>query len=129
MTRALLVLVAGALATSPSLEAHHSFSAYYFEEQLVTITGAVAEFEYRSPHAWVHVNVVEAGGQTRRYSAEWANPNRLGQRGVLRDTLKPGDQVVITGSPGRPGHEYKLHLKGIERPADGWTWRGRQQQR
>ena len=125
MTRTLLVLVAGALASSLSLEAHHSFSAYYFEDQSVTIRGELVEFEYRSPHAWVHVNVADAGGQTRKYSAEWANPNRLGQQGVGRDTLKPGDQVVIVGSPGRPGNEFKLHLKGIERPADGWTWRRR----
>jgi hypothetical protein len=67
----------------------------------------------------------DPGGQVRRYSAEWANPNRLNQQGIRRDTLRPGDHVVIVGSPGRPGNEYKIHLKGIERPADGWTWRGR----
>ena len=125
MIRTLLVVVAGALASSLSVAAHHSFSAAYFEEQSVTIRGELVEFEYRSPHAWVHVDVAEAGGQTQRYSAEWANPNRLGQQGVGHDTLKPGDQVVIVGSPGRPGNEFKLHLKGIERPADGWTWRRR----
>jgi hypothetical protein len=113
------------LASSLSLQAHHSFNAYYFEDQSVTVRGELVAFEYRSPHAWVHLMAPDPGGQMRRYAAEWANPNRLKQQGIHQETLKPGDHVVITGSPGRPGHEYKLHLKGIERPADGWSWRGR----
>jgi hypothetical protein len=124
MTRVLLVLCAGAVAAGAPLFAHHSFAAYYFEEQSVTITGDVVEFDYRSPHAWLHVAAPDPSGQMRRYAAEWANPNRLGQQGVTRDTLRPGDRVVVTGSPGRNAGEYKLHLKGIQRPADGWRWRG-----
>ena len=34
-------------------------SAYYFEDQSVTIEGDVVEFEYRAPHAWVRVNVLD----------------------------------------------------------------------
>jgi hypothetical protein len=90
----------------------------------MTITGDLIEFEYRSPHAWVHVRAADEHGTLRRYAAEWVNPNRLGQQGITRDTLKPGDRVVIVGSPGRVAGEYKIHLKGIERPADGWKWRG-----
>ena len=44
--------------------------------------------------------------------------------GVGRDTLKAGDRVIVTGSPGRTASEYKMHLKRIQRPADGWEWRG-----
>jgi hypothetical protein len=124
MRRIVLALFAGAIASGIPLAAHHSFSAYYFEDQSVTIRGDLVEFEYRSPHAWVHVNAPDAAGQTRRYSAEWANPNRLGRQGITKDTLRPGDRLVVIGSPGRNPSEYKLHLKGIERPADGWTWRG-----
>jgi hypothetical protein len=40
------------------------------------------------------------------------------------DTLKPGDRVIITGAPGRNASERRIHLKSIERPADGWAWRG-----
>jgi hypothetical protein len=62
----------------------------------------------------------------RRYSADWSNPNRLSRDGISHDTLKVGDRVVITGSPGRTPGENRIHLKQIERPADGWRWsRGR----
>jgi thiamine monophosphate kinase len=60
----------------------------------------------------------------RRFAAEWANPARLTRDNVTKDTLKPGDRVIVTGSPGRTASEYKLHLKRIVRPADGWSWIG-----
>jgi thiamine monophosphate kinase len=56
------------------------------------------------------------------YTAEWGNARRLGESGITKDTLKPGDLVVVTGSPGRNAAERKLHLKGISRPTDGWAY-------
>ena len=90
----------------------------------MSIEGTVVEFEYRAPHAWLHVLVREADGQMQRFSAEWANPQRLARDGVTADRIKPGDVVRVTGSPGRTPSERKLHLKRIERPADGWVWGG-----
>jgi hypothetical protein len=125
------ILNAGLLMTVVigSAYAHHSFAQYYFEERSVTIEGELVKFEYRSPHAWVHVDVTDERGATRQYAAEWANPNRLTRDDITQDTLKIGDRVVITGSPGRNPEEYKLHLKRIQRPADGWSWPGSRGQR
>lgn len=124
MQRTLLTLVAGMLAAGFPLSAHHSFSAYYFEEQSVTISGEVEEFQYRSPHAIVMINARDAEGQMRTYAAEFASPNRLAREGITKDTLKPGDMVVVTGSPGRVASDYKVHLKRIQRTSDGWSWGG-----
>jgi hypothetical protein len=60
----------------------------------------------------------------RQVAAEWASAPRLKQWGVSEDTLKPGDRVVITGSPSRNPTEYRMHLKSIQRRADGWQWSG-----
>jgi hypothetical protein len=117
-------LALGVGAGSIPAYGHHSFAAYYFEDQSVSIEGELVEFEYRSPHAWVHITAQDADGQTRRVSAEWANPNRLRQQGIAKDTLRPGDRLVLTGSPGRNPADNRLHLKRIERPADGWRWGG-----
>jgi exonuclease VII large subunit len=121
MTRTLFAITAALLVGVP-VAGHHSFAAYYFEEQSVTIEGEVAEFDYRAPHAWLHVKAPDTQGQVRRFSAEWANPRRLMGDGVTRDTLKAGDRVIVTGSPGRTASDYKLHLKQVRRPADGWEW-------
>ena len=121
MNRVLFGLMAAVFAAT-SVAAHHSFAAYYFEEQAVTIEGEVVEFDYRAPHAWLHVMAPDPLGQVRRFSAEWANPQRLMRDGVTRETLRAGDRVIVTGSPGRNASEYKIHLKRIQRPADRWQW-------
>lgn len=120
----ILMALGIALLGAAGAHAHHSFAAYYFEEQTVTIEGSVTEFEYRSPHAWLHVLAPDEDGQMQRFSAEWANPQRLARDGVTADRIKAGDVVRVTGSPGRTASERKIHLKRIERPADGWAWGG-----
>ncbi len=129
MRRRLLILTFSVLAGGISVHGHHSFAAYYAEDQTVSIEGDLAVFEYRNPHAWVHIESRDNFGQVQRVSAEWANPGRLSQQGVTRETLKPGDRLILTGSPSRNPAEYKMHLKRVVRPADGWTWAGRGERR
>jgi hypothetical protein len=112
-----ILLTSGALTL-----AHHSFAAEYFEQQMVTVTGAIVEFDYRAPHAWVKISSRDDAGQNQIVSAEWSNPNRLARDGVSKTTLKIGDVVVIAGSPGRNPDDRRVHLKAIQRPADGWEW-------
>ena len=99
------------------------FARFYFEDESVSIEGELLEFKLRSPHAWLYVMAEDADGEMQLYTAEWANANRLGRQGVTENTLLTGDRVVITGSPGRNPSEHQIHLKRIERPSDGWTWR------
>jgi Family of unknown function (DUF6152) len=115
---------AGLLLAALPAHGHHSWTAAYLEDQSVWIQGEVVELHYQNPHAWLFVSALDRGGQLQRYGAEWASPSRLNQQGVARDTLKPGDKLILTGSPPRDPNEFRLHLKRIERPADGWTWVG-----
>jgi uncharacterized protein YdeI (BOF family) len=112
-------------ALSAPASAHHSFAAFYFEDQSVSIEGVVTEFHYVNPHTWVYVSAADAAGIQRTVGAEWSNPARLAQAQIKKDTIKPGDRVIITGSPARDTQEPKIHLKRIVRLSDGWTWAGR----
>jgi len=127
MRRPALVLVAaiGIIAGTPSrIAAHHSFSATYLEDQSITIEGDVVQYLFRNPHSFVHVNVTEKNGSTRRYMAEWNTPSQLGEQGVNSRTLRVGDRVIITGSPGRRyPQEATLRVVRLRRPADGFDWR------
>jgi hypothetical protein len=130
VTRTLLVLALGAVVgSSVPAYGHHSFAAEYLEDQTVSVEGNVVELEYRNPHAWVHILAPDKQGRIQKVSAEWGGTSRLSQQGVTKDSLKPGDRVIVTGSPSRNPSEYRMHLKGIERPADGWKWAGRGQPR
>ena len=101
--------------------AHHSFAATYLEDQSVTIEGDLVQFLLRNPHSFVHVMVKEADGTTNRYVVEWGSPAQLSGK-VSRDTLKPGDHVIISGNPGRNTADHRLRLLTFKRPKDGWSW-------
>ena len=110
------------LAGLHPVRAHHSFASYYFESQMVSVTGELIEFDYRAPHAWVRIKVRDESGAEQIDSAEWSNPNRLARDGVTRDTLRIGDRLIIAGSPGRQPEERRIHLKAVQRVSDGWEW-------
>jgi hypothetical protein len=122
--RTVLTFFLAAAAAGVPASAHHSFAAHYLEDQRVSIEGDIAQIDYRSPHSWLHVNAKDESGVMRQVSAEWASAPRLKQSGVNEETLKPGDRVVITGSPARDPAAYRMHLKSILRPSDGWQWSG-----
>ena len=115
---ALLVVITAVVP----LYAHHSFARAYYENKSISISGELVGFEFRSPHAWVQVMAPDENGQLQKYSAEWFNPSRLSKMDITKDTLKPGDRVIVTGSPSRNANQRTLHLKGIERLGDGWKW-------
>ena len=117
-----LVFAFVAAGLSVTLSGHHSFAAYYFEDQMIDIEGAVSEMAFKSPHAWLHVATRDSAGKETIYSAEWANPTRLERDGITKDTLKPNDVVRVWGSPSRTPSDNKLHLKRIQRASDGWQW-------
>jgi hypothetical protein len=122
MNRLLLsAIVATALALSTQVWAHHSFAATYLEDQSVTIEGEIVQFLLRNPHSFVHLMVKQPDGTQARYVVEWGSPAQLSGR-VSRDTLKPGDYVVISGNPGRNAGDHRVRLLTFKRPKDGWSW-------
>ena len=123
MKRCLIAAVAiAALGVGGQAWAHHSFAATYIEDQSVTIEGQVVQFLLRNPHSFVHVMVKEADGTMNRYVVEWGSPAQLSGQRVTRDTLKPGDYVVLTGNPGRNAADHRMRLLQFKRPKDGWSW-------
>ncbi len=110
-----------ALAVGAQAFAHHSFAATYIENQSVTIEGELVQFVLRNPHSFVDVDVTQPDGSKVRYVVEWASPAQL-QGKINRGTLKPGDHVVITGSPGRNVEDHRVRLLNFRRPKDGWSW-------
>jgi hypothetical protein len=116
-----LVLAGVVILTVPVL-GHHSFSAYYLEEDTIEIEGEVVEFQYRNPHSFVNVTGQEAFGKPKTYTAEWASISRLERDGITKETLRVGDSVRIWAAPPRDPNDNRIHLKRIERRSDGWKW-------
>jgi hypothetical protein len=120
-----LVLVAGSMTVSSGRAyAHHSFAATYFEDKTQKIEGNLVQFLYRNPHSFVHVEAPDEKGTMQRWAVEWGAGGQLGRQGVTRETLKPGDHVIVVGNPGRNPEDHRLRMVNITRPTDGWKWGG-----
>ena len=88
------------LTLVPAAWAHHSQSEYDLKAR-VEVEGTVTKVEWRSPHAWIYVDAVDAKGQPVNWSLELPSPVTLMRRGWTRDSLKPGDHIKVVGAPAR----------------------------
>jgi hypothetical protein len=115
-------LAAAAMLTAASAYAHHSFTATYDENAMIRIEGELVQFMFRNPHAWVHVMAPDENGEMQRWGVEWGGAGQLSGQGVSRDSLKPGDHVIIEGNPGRNERDHRLRMRSLLRPSDGFGW-------
>jgi hypothetical protein len=105
---------------------HHSFAGTYKEDAAPEeIRGTLRSFNIRNPHSFVQVEdekLKDKDGNPVRWAIEWGAAGQLAQQGVNNGSLKVGDKVVVTGSPGRNPEDHRLRMRSITRPADGWKW-------
>jgi hypothetical protein len=120
----LVLLFAASFLGGVRVYAHHSFAATYFEDKTVTVEGKLVQFLYRNPHSFVHVEAPDDKGEMQTWAIEWGGGGQLSRDGVTRETLKPGDQVIVKGNPGRNPDDHRVRMQSITRPSDGWTWKG-----
>ena len=96
-------VVAWVLLFSVGLSAHHGV-ALYDVSQMVNVTGTVTDFQFGNPHVRIFFDVPGEDGTVVEWTAELTTPIRLREvDGWNRDTLKPGNQISITGSPATDG--------------------------
>jgi len=89
---------------SAGAAAHHGASVVYDLNQSVDMTGTVTDYQFVNPHVLIFFEVTGEDGSAVVWSAGLTSPNRLARSdGWSMDTLKPGDQVTITGSPASGG--------------------------
>ena len=105
---------------SAAAEAHHSLAGMY-ESRRMKFEGTIAQFQFVNPHPFVMVDTKDAGGGSRSWKAELDNRWELESIGISAATLRPGERVFISGSPGRDNTSL-LYVWRLERPADGFLY-------
>ncbi len=97
------VMVGMVLGAPAAVQAHHAFANSFDVKQPVELHGKVTKVELINPHSWIHVDVVDAKGQTQSWRIEGGSPNALYRSGITKDSVPVGAEIVITGYRARDG--------------------------
>ena len=141
---AALAGLAVALVAAIPVMAHHAFGGEFDPNKPVLLKGKIVKLEWVNPHTWIHLEIVKPDGnipcqftpnaKCEEWMVEGGTPNTLLRRGVTRDSLASGTDIVVDGYQTRDhsltrangrnvtfpdGRKLFLGSSGTGAPADG----------
>jgi len=101
--RKLAILASLAFLLSTSAFAHHG-NAAYDTSKMTTVTGTVTNFQFVNPHVLIAMDVKDpSSGEVVKWQGELTSPNHLERAGWTKSTIKPGDEITMSGSALKSG--------------------------
>jgi Family of unknown function (DUF6152) len=107
--RILIPIVAAFFAFSNVSWAHHA-SRQVYEGKSIMLMGVVTDYEWANPHSVLSIAVKDNKGKVEEWHAEILPPSEMLRAGWTKESLKPGDEVTLTGRPGK----YEQHIMWLE---------------
>ena len=105
MRQKLLALIFGAaamlLTAAVPLAAHHAFGGEFDANRPVLLKGKIVKMEWVNPHSWIHVEITKPDGAKEIWMVEGGSPNSLVRRGVTKDSLPLGTEIIVDGYQSR----------------------------
>jgi hypothetical protein len=111
------VFAAGALlAAAFPVVAHHAFGSEFDPNRPLLLKGRIVRIEWVNPHAWIHMEVANPDGSKDVWMIEGGSPNSLLRRGVTKDSLKVGAEIVVDGYQARDHTLKRANGRNITYP-------------
>lgn len=79
------------------VSAHHGRAGY---AEPSTVKGTVTSVEWKNPHCFINFDVKDEKGNIVHWVGELSAPQTMLAAGVNKNTLKPGDEIVVKGTRG-----------------------------
>ncbi len=98
------------------LLAHHTISAVYDVDTLVTLKGVVTEVDWQNPHVVIHLDVKQDDGGVVSWNVETQAIYILKRKGLDRDFIKTGDAASMNVFVARDGAQ-KAALESMTLPS------------
>jgi hypothetical protein len=83
--------------------AHHSISALYDYENIISREGTVQKVYWINPHVRINLEYINDDGEPEIWQLDGSAVNLLQRIGVTRDMLQPGDKIIAHGPASRRG--------------------------
>ena len=96
-------LALAGLLTAAGAVAHHAFSTEFDVNRPIELKGKVTKVELINPHSWIHISVVDDKGNTVEWMVEGGSPNALVRKGINKNSIPIGSELVIRGYGTRDG--------------------------
>ena len=110
----IFVLIIASLLFASVSHAHHSFSAEFDSEKIVTVRGTVTEVRFRNPHVQYFLEV-DTDGESSRWIVAGHTMILMRRAGIASDTVSIGDQITVSGYAGRNGAK-KVYMETLDVP-------------
>jgi hypothetical protein len=114
MKRMLLPVAIAVLALAATVAAHHGGAAFD-QAKSVSFEGTVTELQFANPHVLVYWDVKSGEQAGEKWSGWLTAPNKLARAGWTKRTLKPGDRIMVSGTPHKDG-THVLQIRKLAGP-------------
>jgi len=105
--RALAILgVLSVLPAAAPLLAHHSFAAEYDAKKPFEMKGTITKVDWMNPHVYFYIDVKDESGKTANWAFEMGPPRLLERGGWKKNTMKEGDEVIVSGTLAKDGGKH-----------------------